>query len=78
MNLVSSWRTFKGNFLAELAFFVILLLYALFGLTYNLKQLDYFMCASWVYYYLLSFRNEFKHKIKSYYINDNTKFKFKL
>ena len=56
-------RTFKVNFFAELAFFIILLLYALFGLTYKLKQLDYFMMASWFYYFLLSFRNEaFRYK----------------
>ena len=53
-------RTFKGYFLSELTFFMIMMLYALFGLTYNLKQLDYFMLASWIYYFLLSFRNEFE------------------
>jgi len=56
-------RTSKGNFIAELAFFIILLCYALFGLTYDLKQLDYFMFASWIYYFLLSFRNEFEQPI---------------
>ena len=49
-----------GYFLAELIFFMIMMLYALFGLTYYLKQLDYFMLASWIYYFLHSFRNEFE------------------
>ena len=53
-------RTFQGYFLAELTFLMIMMLYALFGLTYNLKQLDYFMLASWIYYFLLSFSNEFE------------------
>ena len=36
-----------------------LLMYALFGLTYKFKHLDYVMLASWIYYFLFSFRNEF-------------------
>ena len=41
-------------------------LYALLGLTYNSKRLDYFMFASWIYYFLFSFRNEFKLDVLKY------------
>ena len=51
--------TFKGNVLAELTYFIILLLYALLGLTYDTKTLDYVMVASWLNYFLLTFRSEF-------------------
>ena len=51
---------FKGNFIVELLFFIMLLMYALFGPTYNRKNLDYIMLASWFNYFLLTFRSEFK------------------
>ena len=56
-------RTFTVNFAAQFAFFLTILLYALLGLNYDVKDLDFIMLASWIYYFLLSFRNEFKPEL---------------
>ena len=48
--------TLKVSATAEVGFFFILLAYALTGLTYNFKDMDYFMLGIWITYFLFSFR----------------------
>ena len=49
-------NSLKVSAAAEVGFFLILLLYALTGLTYNFKKMDEFMCVIWIAYFLFSFR----------------------
>ena len=49
---------------AEVGFFLILLVYALTGLTYNFKKMDEFMCVIWIAYFLFSFRHVIKFETK--------------
>ena len=49
-------NSLKVSAAAEVGFFLILLVYALTGLTYNFKKMDEFMCVIWIAYFLFSFR----------------------
>ena len=58
---ISYW-TLKVSAKCELGFFIILLVYALTGLTYDIKKMDYFMFTVWILYFLFSFRLEMNYE----------------
>ena len=55
-------KTLKVSATSEVGFFLILLAYALTGLTYNFKDMDKFMLSIWITYFLYSFRLDLKMK----------------
>ena len=55
-NVAEYKNSLKVSAAAEVGFFLILLVYALTGLTYNFKKMDEFMCVTWIAYFLFSFR----------------------
>ena len=56
-------KTLKVSATSEVGFFLILLAYALTGLTYNFKEMDRFMLSIWITYFLYSFRSDLKMKV---------------
>ena len=58
-----SYRTLKVSAVSEVGFFFILLAYALTGLTYDIKKMDYFMFTVWIAYFLFSFRLDMNYEI---------------
>ena len=59
----SSIWTLKVSAVSEVAFFFILLVYALTGLTYNFKDMDEFMLATWIAYFLSTFRLDMNYEM---------------
>ena len=55
-------KTLKVSATSEVGFFLILLAYALTGLTYNFKDMDKFMLSIWITYFLYSFRSDLEMK----------------